>query len=144
MKTKSTSPLPPWLSRSLLHKIYRWPRLVRQATLTNSLVDWKSYHFCTIRNSIVNDIRNAKRSYFNSTHLSLTSFWTRVRSLRSPIPVLKSSVTAASEQDKAELLNLTFSSFFTEDTHSAPDSTPPTFLPTCPDDIPCTPILIIE
>ena len=32
MKTKSTSPLPPWFPRSLLHKIYRQRKLFRQAT----------------------------------------------------------------------------------------------------------------
>ena len=118
-KSVPTIAPPPWLPRPLLHKIQRRRRLFNQVSLSNSPHDWQCYR--SVRNSIVNDIRNAKKSYYTSISTSPRSFWSHIRSLRKnkgAIPVLSTpSSSANSDFEKAQFLNSAFSSFFLLSTH---------------------------
>ena len=138
-KTFSPTPLPSWMSRSLLHKIQKRRRLYHRASSTQDPNDWNLYR--SLRNSIVSDIRKAKSHKVDSLSHSPRSFWSYVRSLRkspSSIPDLKSPPsTVSSDIEKANLLNTTFSNFFTRDSSTQP------LLPHClsqiPEDLLCPP-----
>ena len=140
-KKVNSTPLPSWSPHPLLHKIQKQRRLFNQARQYNTPENWKQ--FCKVRNSIVTDIRNAKKSFLDSQAISPRPFWSYVRSIKrnkTPIPILKSdSKSAISNQDKANLLNTTFSSFFSANL-SNPLLTPPPFEPSdCSKHLLCTP-----
>uniref|UniRef100_A0A1X7T9M2 Reverse transcriptase domain-containing protein n=1 Tax=Amphimedon queenslandica TaxID=400682 RepID=A0A1X7T9M2_AMPQE len=135
-KIKRNHAYPPWLPRPLLQKIRQRRRLFYLASSSNSPQLWLQYR--SLCNSISSDIRSNKALYFNSISKSPRQFWSFVRSLRKnkdPIPplTLDAQHSATSNTDKANLLNSTFSSFFTpaitslnsisSPTHPSPPST---------------------
>ena len=134
-KTVTSSPLPAWFPRPLLHKIRLRRTYYQKAFFTNSPTDWKLYR--STRNSVLRELRKAKSSFVSSLSQSTRSFWSYVRSLRkskSTIPNLSTPVSSAStDKDKANLLNQAFTSFFSPTSPSSLDisqlSTDPTQIP---------------
>uniref|UniRef100_A0A1X7TC83 Reverse transcriptase domain-containing protein n=1 Tax=Amphimedon queenslandica TaxID=400682 RepID=A0A1X7TC83_AMPQE len=138
-KFQSLHPPPPWLPRPLLKKIAHRRRLYHKISKHNSSHLLPEYR--RLRNKISAEVRRSKTNFFHSISSSPRQFWSFVRSLRKstdPIPPLVSSSSqVTSNIDKANLINNTFSSFFTcsqsspiptHSTHLSPDSCPPELL----------------
>ena len=134
--TVSSHRLPPWLSPPLLNKIKQRRLLFQQAKLNNSLTLYAKYR--SLRNQITAEIRKAKSHHLKSISSATQKFWSYVRSLhrtQDSIPDLvsdQSGTRMSSNQDKCNLLNKTFTNFFTR------DSTPQTFLPPLNSTSPCS------
>lgn len=131
--------LHPRLPRPLLKKIAHRRRLYHKISKHNSSHLLPEYR--RLRNKISAEVRRSKTNFFHSISSSPRQFWSFVRSLfksTDPIPPLVSSSSqVTSNIDKANLINNTFSSFFTcsqsspistHSTHLSPDSCSPELL----------------
>ena len=119
----------PWLSKSLVQLMRRRNMLYGQAKRSGKRSDVEKYKH--IRNRVVIQLRNAKSSYFKNLNRKGSSkkFWSAVKYLNkkhNSIPVLNhGSMTANTNEEKAEMLNSFFSTCFN-----------PTFPPLSPSNVP--------
>ena len=119
----------PWLSKSLVQLMRKRNMLFGQAKRSGKRSDVEKYK--RIRNRVVTQLRNAKSSYFKNLNPKGNSkkFWSAVKYLNkkhNSIPVLNhGSMTANTNEEKAEMLNSFFSTCFN-----------PTFPPLSPSNVP--------
>ena len=105
-----------WLSKSLVQLMRRRNMLFGQAKRSGKRSDVEKYK--CIRNRVVTQLRNAKSSYFKNLNPKSNSkkFWSAVKYLNkkhNSIPVLNhGSMTANTNEEKAEILNSFFSTCF--------------------------------
>ena len=147
-KLVSTSPHPPWITRSFLSRIRHRNFLFKRAKSSNSLLHWSTYR--SFRNETLSFLRSLKAKFFHrlSSSPSSRSFWSCIKKLRkksSSIPPLSlSGNTIHSDASKANLLNDFFSSCFNSSNPIDPSlnlCSPPTL---CPPDLLCSPNEILN
>ena len=106
----------PWLSKSLIQLMRRRNLLFSHAKRSGKRSDVEKYK--RIRNRVVTQLRNAKSSYFRNLNPKSNSkkFWSAMKYLNkkhNSIPVLNhGSVTANTNEEKADMLNSFFSTCF--------------------------------
>ena len=132
----------PWLSKLVTQLIRKRNFYFKRAHRTGSIQD--RLKFKQLRNKVVAELRLAKQKYFSQLHPhDQKDFWKLVKTLSSkessfPTLVIGNTVAEAS-QDKANLLNATFTSYYNS---SVPELSVIDLLQDdpsdCPDDILCT------
>ncbi|MEW8191406.1 MAG: reverse transcriptase family protein [Candidatus Thiodiazotropha endolucinida] len=112
---------PPWINLTIKRHIRKRKRAYRKAKRTNSELDWKK--FKSLRNKVVHNIRESKKSFYDKIAAKLTSetlsskdWWSTLKTFIAPnyktsIPPLEfNDDTYIEENDKANVLNNFFQS----------------------------------
>ena len=111
---------PPWINLTIKRHIRKRKRAYRKAKRTNSESDWKKIK--SIRNKVVHNIRESKKSYCDKIAAKLTSetlsskdWWSTLKAFIAPNyktstpPLEFNDDTYIEENDKANVLNNFFS-----------------------------------
>ena len=114
---------PPWITNIIKHKIRQRKRIYRKAKLQQTQYYWSK--FKTLRNEIVNMIRNAKIAYYNKLACNIKNdrtktknWWKTLKSFISKSnpstipPLTQNGIVYTDAYDKANLLN----EYFTKQT----------------------------
>ncbi|MEW8545351.1 MAG: reverse transcriptase domain-containing protein, partial [Candidatus Thiodiazotropha sp.] len=112
---------PPWINSNIKRNIRKRKRAYRKVKRTNLDSDWKK--FKTLRNKVVQNIRDSKKSFYDKIAAKLTSetlsskdWWSTLKTFISPnyktaIPPLTFNDDIYTEEiDKANILNTFFQS----------------------------------
>ena len=112
---------PPWINSTIKRNIRKRKRAYKKVKRTNSESDWKK--FKSLRNKVVQNIRDSKKSFYDKIAAKLTSetlsskdWWSTLKSFISPnyktaIPPLEVNDDIYTEEtDKANILNNFFQS----------------------------------
>ena len=112
---------PPWITTDIKRNIRKRKRAYKKVKRTNSESDWKK--FKTLRNKVVQNIRDSKKLFYDKISTKLTSenlsskdWWTTLKTFIAPnsktsIPPLEFNDTIYTEDnDKANVLNSFFQS----------------------------------
>ena len=112
---------PPWINSTIKRNIRKRKRAYKKVKRTNSESDWKK--FKSLRNKVVQNIRDSKKSFYDKIAAKLTSetlsskdWWSTPKSFISPnyktaIPPLEVNDDIYTEEtDKANILNIFFQS----------------------------------
>ena len=113
---------PPWITTDIKRNIRKRKRAYKKVKRTNSESDWKQ--FKTLRNKVVQNIRDSKKLFYDKTAAKFTSenlsskdWWTTLKTFIAPnsktsIPPLEFNDTIYTEDnDKANVLNIFFQSY---------------------------------
>ena len=113
---KSKPSEPPWINSTIKRNIRKRKRAYKKVKRTNSESDWKK--FKSLRNKVVQNIRDSKKSFYDKIAAKLTSetlsskdWWSTLKSFISPnyktaIPPLEVNDDIYTEEtDKANILN---------------------------------------
>ena len=112
---------PPWINSTIKRNIRKRKRAYRKVKRTNLESDWKK--FKSLRNKVVQNIRDSKKSFYDRIAAKLTSetlaskdWWTTLKTFIAPnnktaIPPLEFNDNVYTEEtDKANVLNTYFQS----------------------------------
>ena len=129
----------PWLSKVIIQLINYYFNLAHH---TGSPADRQKFKH--LRNKVVSRLGIAKQNYFSKLHpKNQKELWKILQSINkkdfSIPPLTNGSFIAASSSDKANLLNVTFSSYFNRAVSELSPSDLPESVPdVCPEDILCS------